>query len=108
MTLLAWIVLGLIAGLMASKLIDGSADEAVRNIVLGILGAVASGWLFNHLNTVGATGFTPYSLLVGVAGAGALLILFHGFRRGWRLPVLSDPCARPRRRGGSQRPARTP
>ena len=81
MSLLAWIVLGLVAGFIASKLISGSGRGVVMDIVLGIVGAVIGGSLFNTLGMPGASGFNLYSLLVAVIGAVVLLVLYHALSR---------------------------
>lgn len=81
MPLLAWILLGIVAGYLASRLVDGSGDGLARDMVLGILGAVAGGWLFNRFGMAGATGPNLYSLIVAIVGAGLLLIGYHALRR---------------------------
>jgi uncharacterized membrane protein YeaQ/YmgE (transglycosylase-associated protein family) len=82
MSLLAWIILGLIAGFVASKLINRTGEGVVLDILLGIVGAVVGGWLFNTFGMAGITGFNLYSLLVAVVGAAALLVVYHAvFRR---------------------------
>jgi uncharacterized membrane protein YeaQ/YmgE (transglycosylase-associated protein family) len=81
MPLLAWILLGIVAGYVASRLVEGSGDGLARDMVLGILGAVAGGWLFNRFGTVGVTGLNLYSLIVAIVGAGLLLIGYHALRR---------------------------
>ena len=77
MSLLAWIILGLAAGFIASKLVNKSGEGVVLDIVLGIVGAVAGGWLFNAFGMNGVTGFNLYSLMVSVAGASLLLVGYH-------------------------------
>jgi uncharacterized membrane protein YeaQ/YmgE (transglycosylase-associated protein family) len=47
MSILAWMVLGLIAGFVASKIVNKTGEGVVMDIVLGVVGAVAGGWLFN-------------------------------------------------------------
>jgi uncharacterized membrane protein YeaQ/YmgE (transglycosylase-associated protein family) len=84
MSLLAWIVLGLIAGFVASKLVSGSGEGALLDIILGIVGAVAGGWLFNRFGMAGVTGLNLYSLLVAIVGAALLLIIYHAVSRGSR------------------------
>ena len=82
MTLLVWVVLGLVSGLIASKIVNKSGEGFVWDIVLGIVGAVFGGWLFNTFGMAGVTGFNLYSLLVAVVGAAALLVAYHAlFRR---------------------------
>jgi uncharacterized membrane protein YeaQ/YmgE (transglycosylase-associated protein family) len=77
MSFLAWIVLGLISGFIASKIVNKSGSGAVVDIVLGIVGAVVGGWLFNTIGHVGVTGVNLYSILVAVVGAVIVLILYH-------------------------------
>lgn len=84
MSLLAWIVLGLIAGFVASKLVSGTGQGAVMDIVLGVVGAVLGGWLFNSFGMAGVSGFNLYSLLVAVVGAVVLLVVYHAVSRGAR------------------------
>jgi uncharacterized membrane protein YeaQ/YmgE (transglycosylase-associated protein family) len=81
MSLLAWIVLGLLAGFIASKVINSTGEGFILDIVLGILGAVVGGWLFNTFGMAGVTGFNLYSLLVAVVGAAALLVVYHALVR---------------------------
>ena len=77
MSIIAWIVLGLIAGFVASKIVNKSGAGAVVDIVLGIVGAVVGGWLFNQFGMAGVTGFNIYSMLVAVVGAIVVLFLYH-------------------------------
>jgi len=77
MSILAWIVLGLIAGFIASKIFVGSGHGMLMDIVLGIVGAVVGGYLFSALGATGITGFNLYSMFVAVVGAIVLLWLYH-------------------------------
>ena len=77
MSLIAWIILGLVSGFIASKLINRTGEGVILDIVLGIVGAVVGGWLFNTFGMAGVTGFNLYSLLVAVVGAAALLVVYH-------------------------------
>lgn len=81
MSLLAWIILGLVSGFIASRLINRTGEGVVFDIVLGIVGAVVGGWLFNTFGMAGVTGFDLYSLLVAVVGAAALLVVYHALFR---------------------------
>jgi len=82
MSFLAWIVLGLVAGFIASKLVNKTGEGFVLDILLGIVGAVVGGWLFNRFGAAGVTGLNLYSLLVAVVGAVLFLLLYHAiFRR---------------------------
>ena len=81
MSLLAWIVLGLVAGFIASKIVNKSGEGFILDIVLGIVGAVVGGWLFTTFGMAGVTGFNLYSLLVAIAGAALLLVLYHAVMR---------------------------
>jgi uncharacterized membrane protein YeaQ/YmgE (transglycosylase-associated protein family) len=77
MSLLSWIVLGLISGFIASKIVNKSGQGAFMDILLGIVGAVAGGWLFNTIGHVGVTGVNMYSILVAVVGAVVVLLIYH-------------------------------
>jgi uncharacterized membrane protein YeaQ/YmgE (transglycosylase-associated protein family) len=81
MSFLAWIVLGLIAGFVGSKIINRRGEGILLDIVLGIIGAVVGGWLFNRFGMAGVTGLNLYSLLVAVIGAVVVLVLYHAIRR---------------------------
>ncbi len=73
--------MGLIAGFIASKLVDRSGAGALMDILLGIVGSVLGGWLFNQFGMPGVTGFNLYSLLVAVVGAALFLVIYHALRR---------------------------
>ncbi len=81
MSLITWIILGLVAGFIASKIVNKTGQGFVLDILLGIVGAVAGGWLFGLFGMNGVTGFNIYSLLVAVCGAVVLLVLYHTVRR---------------------------
>jgi uncharacterized membrane protein YeaQ/YmgE (transglycosylase-associated protein family) len=82
MSILAWLVLGLISGFIASKLVNKSGEGLVLDIVLGIVGAVVGGWLFNTLGHSGVTGVNIYSMFVAVVGAVIVLVVYHALFRG--------------------------
>lgn len=81
MSILTWIVLGLLAGFIGSKLVNKTGEGVVLDIVLGIVGAVAGGFLFKLFGASGVTGLTLYSVVVAAAGAMLLLIAYHAIRR---------------------------
>jgi uncharacterized membrane protein YeaQ/YmgE (transglycosylase-associated protein family) len=81
MSVLAWIVLGLLAGFIGSKLVNKTGEGVFLDIVLGIVGAVVGGFLFNQFGASGVTGLNIYSLLVAVIGAVLLLVGYHVIRR---------------------------
>lgn len=81
MSILAWVVLGLIAGFIGSKIVNKSGEGVVLDIVLGIIGALVGGWLFNRFGASGVTGLNLYSLLVAVIGSVVLLVVYHAIRR---------------------------
>jgi uncharacterized membrane protein YeaQ/YmgE (transglycosylase-associated protein family) len=81
MSILAWIVLGLLAGFIGSKLVNKSGEGIVLDIVLGIVGAVVGGYLFNMMGSAGVTGLNIYSLFVAVVGAVFVLVAYHALRR---------------------------
>ena len=68
MSIIAWIVLGLIAGFIASKIYVGTGQGILMDIVLGIVGAVVGGYLFDMLGSTGITGFNIWSMLVAIIG----------------------------------------
>jgi uncharacterized membrane protein YeaQ/YmgE (transglycosylase-associated protein family) len=82
MSFLAWIVLGLLAGFIGSKIVNKTGEGVILDIILGIVGAVVGGWLFNTFGASGVTGLNLYSLLVAVVGAVVILVVYHAFRRG--------------------------
>jgi uncharacterized membrane protein YeaQ/YmgE (transglycosylase-associated protein family) len=81
MSFTAWIVLGLLAGFIGSKLVNKRGEGFIVDVLLGIVGAVVGGWLFNRLGAAGVTGFNLYSLLVAVIGAVVVLVIYHALRR---------------------------
>ena len=80
MGIIGWIVLGLFAGFIASKLVNKHGEGPMMDIVLGIVGALVGGWLFNALGSAGVTGFNAWSLLVAVVGAVVSLVVWHVIR----------------------------
>lgn len=77
MSIVGWLILGLIAGFIASKIVNRQGEGVLLDIVLGIVGALVGGFLFNALGAVGVTGFNLYSMLVAVIGAVVVLVIYH-------------------------------
>ena len=77
MSIIGWIVLGLIAGFIASKIVNKQGSGVILDIILGIIGAVIGGYVFTMFGAVGVTGFNIYSMLVAIIGAVIVLIIYH-------------------------------
>jgi uncharacterized membrane protein YeaQ/YmgE (transglycosylase-associated protein family) len=77
MSILGWLVLGLIAGFIASKIVNHTGSGVLMDIVLGIVGALVGGWLFATFGGMPVTGFNLYSMFVAVIGAIVVLVLYH-------------------------------
>ncbi|HWA62305.1 MAG TPA: GlsB/YeaQ/YmgE family stress response membrane protein [Caulobacteraceae bacterium] len=78
MSIIAWLILGLVAGFIASKIVNKSGEGLVMDIVLGIVGAFVGGWVFTRFfHGGGVTGLNLYSLFVSVVGAIGVLLLYH-------------------------------
>ncbi len=77
MSFIAWIVLGLIAGFIASKIVNKSGEGFIMDIVLGVVGSVVGGYLFQTFGMAGVTGVNLYSILVAVIGAIVVLVIYH-------------------------------
>jgi uncharacterized membrane protein YeaQ/YmgE (transglycosylase-associated protein family) len=97
MPILSWVLLGLIAGLLGSKIVNRHGEGMLLNTVLAIVGAVTGGYLFNfvgpdraarldlyraaRLDLYRAARLDLYSVLVATAGAVLVLVVYHGIRR---------------------------
>ena len=81
MSVIGWIVLGLIAGFIASKIVNRHGEVIILDIVLGIVGAVVGGWIMAAFGGQGVNGFNLYSMFVAVVGAVVLLLIGHAVRR---------------------------
>ena len=77
MSIVAWIILGLIAGFIASKIVNKQGEGFFVDIVLGIVGALVGGFIFTAVGASGITGFNLYSLVVAVIGAIVVLVIYH-------------------------------
>lgn len=84
MSIIGWIVLGLIAGFIASKIVNKQGEGFFLDIVLGIVGALVGGFIFSAFGAATVTGFNAYSLLVAVVGAIVVLVLYHALFGGRR------------------------
>ena len=84
MSIIGWIVLGLIAGFIASKIVNKTGAGFFLDIVLGIVGALVGGFIFTELGASGVTGFNLYSMIVAIIGAVVVLLIYHAIagRRG--------------------------
>jgi uncharacterized membrane protein YeaQ/YmgE (transglycosylase-associated protein family) len=81
MSFLAWIILGLVAGFIGSKIVSKKGEGFFLDMVLGIVGAFVGGWLFSLFGAHGVTGVNLYSMLVAVVGAVVVLWIYHALRR---------------------------
>jgi uncharacterized membrane protein YeaQ/YmgE (transglycosylase-associated protein family) len=77
LSIIGWLVLGLIAGFIGSKIVNKTGEGVILDIVLGIVGGVVGGFLFSLIGAQGVTGFNLYSMFVAVIGAIVVLVIYH-------------------------------
>jgi uncharacterized membrane protein YeaQ/YmgE (transglycosylase-associated protein family) len=77
MSILAWLVVGLVAGFIASKIVNKSGEGVLMDIVLGVIGAIVGGFIFNFFGHSAATGINLYSIFVAVIGSIVVLLIYH-------------------------------
>lgn len=82
MGIILWIIFGALAGWIASKIMNTDAEQgAIANIIVGIVGALLGGFIFNLFGGSEVTGFNIYSLFVAVVGAVVLLAILKAIKR---------------------------
>jgi uncharacterized membrane protein YeaQ/YmgE (transglycosylase-associated protein family) len=79
MGIISWIVLGLIAGFIGSKIVDSQGQGLWLNMALGIVGALVGGFLFSLFGAAGVTGFNLYSMIVAIVGSIVVLLIYNAF-----------------------------
>jgi len=80
--ILLWIVLGAVAGWLASMVMKTNREQGLlMDIVVGIVGAVLGGWIFGLFGAQGVSGFNLPSLIVAFVGAVVLLAILRAVRR---------------------------
>jgi uncharacterized membrane protein YeaQ/YmgE (transglycosylase-associated protein family) len=77
MGILSWLIVGLIAGFIGSKIVNRGGEGLLRDILLGILGAVVGDAIFTELGLVGVTGVNLTSIVVAAIGAIIVLVVYH-------------------------------
>ena len=78
MSFLAWIVVGVVAGFLARYVVPGEGPGGViGDLIVGVVGAILGGWIFNVLGHAGATGINLYSIFVAFVGAVVLLFILR-------------------------------
>ena len=76
-SILGWILFGLIAGFVASRIVNRQGEGCLINVALGLVGAVVGGFIFARLGGASVTGFNIYSMLVAIIGAIVVLVVYH-------------------------------
>jgi len=77
MSIIGWIILGLIAGFIGSKIVDRTGQGILLDLVLGIVGAIVGGFIFSAVGSTGITGLNLWSMFVAVVGAIIVLWVYH-------------------------------
>jgi len=77
MGILSWIILGLIAGFIGSKIVDKQGQGFWLNIALGIIGALVGGFLFSFFGASGVTGLDIWSMIVAIVGSVVVLLIYN-------------------------------
>jgi uncharacterized membrane protein YeaQ/YmgE (transglycosylase-associated protein family) len=77
MGIIAWIILGLIAGFIGSKVVNKSGEGMFLDIALGVVGAIVGGFIFSAFGATGITGLNIWSLIVAVIGAIVVLVVYR-------------------------------
>ena len=81
MSILYWLVLGVVAGFIASKIVNKTGEGLIRDLILGVVGAVVGGWIMERFGEPAVGGVNLYSLVVAVVGSVIVLVAFHAIRR---------------------------
>jgi uncharacterized membrane protein YeaQ/YmgE (transglycosylase-associated protein family) len=76
-SIISWIILGLIAGFIGSKIVKGEGQGFWLNIALGIIGAIVGGFLFEYFGATGVTGLNLWSMIVAIAGSVVVLVIYN-------------------------------
>ena len=80
MGILAWIIVGIIAGFLAKAVVPGEGPGGILgDLIIGVVGALLGGWIFNAFGSAGATGLNLWSILVAFVGAVVLLLIIRAF-----------------------------
>jgi uncharacterized membrane protein YeaQ/YmgE (transglycosylase-associated protein family) len=77
MGIIGWIILGLIAGFIGSKIVNSEGQGFWLNIALGIVGAIVGGFLFDFFGASGVTGLNIYSMIVAIVGSVVVLLIYN-------------------------------
>jgi uncharacterized membrane protein YeaQ/YmgE (transglycosylase-associated protein family) len=78
MSILAWIVVGIVAGFLAKSVLPGKAPGGITgDLIVGVVGAVLGGWIMNFFGSAGATGINVWSIFVAFIGASVLLCILR-------------------------------
>ena len=83
MSIISWIILGLIAGFIGSKIVNAEGQGFWLNIALGIIGALVGGYLFAFFGATGVTGLNIWSMIVAVVGSVVVLVIYNALRGRW-------------------------
>src|SRR5262249_55524638 len=75
--IISWIILGLIAGFIGSKIVDKQGQGFWLNIALGIVGALVGGFLFDLFGSSGVTGLNIWSMIVAIVGSVVVLLIYN-------------------------------
>jgi len=77
MSIIGWIILGLIAGFIGSKIVNKAGQGIMLDIALGIVGAIVGGFIFSAFGASGITGLNIYSMIVAIIGSVVVLVVYH-------------------------------
>ena len=77
MGIIAWLVVGLIAGFIGSKIVNKSGEGLIRDIILGVIGGLVGGAIFSALGSSGVTGIDLWSIFVAIIGSIVVLVVYH-------------------------------
>ena len=77
MGIISWIILGLIAGFIGSKIVDKHGQGFWLNIALGIIGALVGGFIFDLIGSTGVTGLNIWSMIVAIIGSVVVLWIYN-------------------------------
>lgn len=79
MSIIGWLILGLIAGFIGSKIVNSQGQGVLLNIALGIVGAILGGLIFSAFGAQGVTGLNLYSMIVAIIGSIVVLVAYNAF-----------------------------